>query len=196
MRKYTWIVVIVLMLSFPASALADTDTALKTVQQQVDQVLKVIKSDDSKAQKKELISKQAKGFFDFTLMARLALGYHWKKMSPDQQEQFTKVYRDLLESVYMDRLLSYKGQKINYVRQIQLSDTRAQVDTQVVTPQGQEIPMAYRLVDENGQWRVYDMVIENVSLAQNYRSQFTSFLQNKSYNDLLEQLRQKTEKTG
>ncbi|MEJ2041353.1 MAG: ABC transporter substrate-binding protein, partial [Desulfosarcinaceae bacterium] len=118
------------------------------------------------------------------------------KMSPDLQEQFTKLYRDLLEGVYMDRLLSYKGQKINYVRQIQLSDTRAQVDTQVVTPQGQEIPMAYKLVDENGQWRVYDMVIENVSLAQNYRSQFTSFLQNKSFSDLLEQLRQKTGQTG
>lgn len=194
MKKYfIWIGVFYLIFSVAASAAGET--ALQTVKQQVNQLLEVLKSDAGKVQKEERIRKQAIQFFDFESMSKLALSYHWKKMTPEQRKQFVVLYRELLESVYMDRLLRYKEEKVNFINETRLSDTRSEVQTSVVS-QGKEIPMVYKLILQNGSWKVYDLVIENVSLARNYRSQFSSFLQDKSYDDLLGQLRSKTQGSG
>lgn len=193
MRAYIWIAVVLLALCLPASA--DGASAMQTVKNQVSQLLEVLKSDAGEAQKADEIRGQVSRFFNFGLMSRLALSYHWEKMNSGQQERFVSLYKSLLETVYMDRLLNYENEKVEFIDEIQLTDTRVQVRTSVVSKE-KEIPIHYKLIRVDERWKVYDLVIENVSMAKNYRAQFSSFLKDNTYEDLLDWLRVKTGENG
>lgn len=184
-----WLALLMVLYFIPSTAFAAT--AKSVVEHKVDQVVQILKKDISDSAKKEALRKQVSDFFDFNLMTKLALSYHWKTMNEQQRKSFVPLYRELLENTYMDRLLRYNDQKIKFGRVTELAKDRMQVRTQVVSKE-QTIPLYYNLIQENGEWRVYDIVIENVSMAQNYRSQFNSFLQNQSVDQLLKQLRRKT----
>ena len=111
-------------------------------------------------------------------------------MSPEQQKEFVELYRKLLEKVYMDRILTYSGEKIEYVRESSLSENKSEVQTRIVTA-NKEIPIDYRLYNRDGTWKVYDVVIEGVSLVSNYRTQFESILAEKTPGDLIKLMREK-----
>ena len=91
----------------------------------------------------------------------------------------------------MGRLLEYKNEKVVFEKETQLTDTRTEIQTHIVTST-KEIPIYYRLILKDSRWKVYDLIIENVSLVKNYRSQFGSILKKKSPDELLEILREKT----
>ena len=133
------------------------------------------------------------GVFDYTELSKRTLAQHWKQFSPDQQEEFTRLFGKLLGGVYMDRIIAYKDEKVVFGKVTNLSDKTAEVQSEVVQS-SKSIPIHYRMISENGEWRVYDVVIEGVSLVQNYRSQFREILTNKSPEDLLKMLREKTRK--
>jgi phospholipid transport system substrate-binding protein len=183
-----------ILLLGPASARAAT-SPLQTVENHVHQLLGVL-SDPSlsgpagEEKKKTAIRSITAGFFDFTELSRFTLGANWRTFSPQQQKTFVDLYRRLLESIYMDRLLDYKHQKVVFKREITLSDTRREVQSDIVAKDG-KIPMDYRLVEKDGVWKVYDVIIENVSLARNYRSQFRALLSDNTPAQLLDILRQK-----
>jgi len=140
--------------------------------------------------KKEKIRALVGEFFDFDVLSRMTLGRHWKQFSPAQQKEFVKLYRTLLENVYMDRILEYNNEKIVFEKEIMYSDKKAEVESNIVTSTKQ-IPINYRMVIRGKEWKVYDVVIEGISLVSNYRSQFNEILSKQNPEELLETLRKR-----
>jgi phospholipid transport system substrate-binding protein len=128
--------------------------------------------------------------FDYREMAKLSLGPTWNSLSSGQQDEFVRLFAELLEASYSDKIERYAQRvKIDYTGEIPMGN-RAEVRTVVVKP-NDRIPLNYRLMQEDGTWKVYDVVIEGVSLVSNYRSQFRRILHQSSYADLVRRLRTK-----
>lgn len=184
-----------LMLFFAHGAYAGF--ALDTVENGVNKVLEVagdpaLAGQSGKSQKIEKIKKIIDDFFDYTILSRLTLGKNWKKLTSDQQKEFIVLYRALLEQVYMDRILAYSDEKVEFLKESKISEKKSEVQTRIVTPTTQ-IPIYYRLYFRNEQWKVYDVIIEGVSLVKSYRGQFNTILTNKSPGELIQILRDKTQ---
>jgi phospholipid transport system substrate-binding protein len=188
---------LLLCLIVPVAAFAGT--ALETVKTQADKVLEVLrdpalKPESAKKVKKEKIRSISEKMFDFTELSRRTLSKNWDKLNPEQQKEFVLLYRSLLEDSYADKILSYTDEKIVFNKEVPLTEKTTEVQSAVLRKNG-EIPIYYRVVLKGGVWRVYDVVIEGVSLISNYRSQFREVLMNKPPESLLETLRKKTGKS-
>ncbi len=171
---------------------------LETIQTQVNRALEVLrdpalKAESAKESKEKKIWAIVDGVFDYTELSKRTLGQHWKQFTPDQQEEFTRLFGKLLGSIYMDRIIAYKDEKVAFGKVTNLSDKTAEVQSEVFRL-SKSIPIHYRMILENGQWKVYDVVIEGVSLVQNYRTQFREILTNKPPEHLLKMLREKVRK--
>ena len=130
--------------------------------------------------------------FDFTEMARRSLGPEWRRRSPAQQKEFVQLFGDLLERTYLDQIESYSREKVRYLDQ-RADGSYAKVATKIVDSKGQEYAVDYRLHNVNGDWKVYDVVIEDVSLVNNYRAQFSRVLTKSSFEELLDAMKQSSE---
>jgi len=172
--------------------------ALDSVKGDVDAVLKVLKNpahkgEAGKVAKADQIRKISMKMFDFAELSKRTLGAHWNKFSAPQRQEFVDLYKGLLEDVYIDKITSYTDERIDYTKEVQLSDNAFEVQSTIVTKSA-EIPVFYRVFNKDGQWRVYDVVIEGVSLISNYRSQFREILANNTPESLLDTLRKKVRK--
>ncbi len=127
--------------------------------------------------------------FDFSEMSRRALGAHWTK-NPDKQKDFVTAFAQLLEDTYVLQVESAAGDKIVLVNE-RTEGNFAEVNTKIVSPKGQETAVSYKLHKVGAQWKVYDVVVENVSLVNNYRSQFNRILANNSMDDLIKRIKDK-----
>ena len=170
---------------------------LDTVQTNVNKVLDVLrdpklKAESAKETKKEKLEAFYEQMFDEVELSMRSLGVNWKKLSPAQQQEVIQLYRQVLEKAYIDKILSYSyaNEKIVFSKENMLSNNQAEVQTKVITS-SKEIPIFYRVILKDGTWKVYDVVVENVSLVQNYRSQFNSILAKNTPDQLLEILRKK-----
>lgn len=130
--------------------------------------------------------------FNYDEMARRALGAQWNKLSDTERQEFVDVFKRLLSSSYADKIEGYSGEQVHYLNE-RLEADYAEVRTKVASDKT-EIPLDYRLLNKSGAWRVYDVVVDGVSLVNNYRSQFTKIIRESSYADLLEKLREKSRK--
>ncbi len=148
-----------------------------------------------KEQQVEIIGAEIDTVFDFKEMSRRTLGKQWKKMSAEQRTEFVKLFKQLLQGVYADRLLAYSDQKVIFDKEIMLKKGRAEVQSYLQTSDGKKIPLFYRLTDKSGSWKVYDIIIEGVSMVKNYRTQFRQILAKDSPDKLLEILRNKVKKS-
>jgi phospholipid transport system substrate-binding protein len=128
--------------------------------------------------------------FDWEAIARSALSTQWRNLSAAEKDEFTRLFSSLVERTYMDRLEEYSGEDVVYLEE-ETFGTRAKVRVKIVTRKNQEIPVEYRLRRGNGEWRVYDILIEGVSLVKNYRVQFNDILAKSSYAELVERLKAK-----
>ena len=126
--------------------------------------------------------------FDWTEMARRALGRHWPEISAAEQGEFVPLFRDLIERTYISKLEQYSGEKLQYAGEL-MDGTQATVRTKVLLKNGNEAPIDYRLSREGDRWRVYDVLIENVSLVGNYRTQFDGIIRSSSYDELVKRIR-------
>lgn len=189
-------VILMMFLIFPLRV--NAGAALETIQTQVNKVLDVLsdpalKAESARETKEKKIWGIADNIFDYPELSKRALARNWKKFAPDQQKEFTDLFGKLLGNVYMDRILEYDDQKVVFERELSLGNDKAEVRSKIVTS-SREIPMNYRMIEKNGEWRVYDVIIEGVSMVKNYRSQFRKILMNKSPEDLLKILRKKLAK--
>ncbi len=192
-KRHIGLFVIVLLLVLPLAA--HSGPAFDVVKERVNEVLTALrnpalKGEAGKKAKKEKISSISQEMFDFTELSKRSLGQNWSKLSPEQQREFTDLYKSLLEDTYADKITTYTDEKLNFGKEIPLSDKTVEVRTTVITKTS-TIPINYRLIEENGRWKVYDVVIEGVSLISNYRSQFREILGTKAPEALLETLRKK-----
>lgn len=168
---------------------------LDTVQTNVNKVLDVLrdpklKGESAKGIKKEKLEAIYGQMFDEVELSMRTLGRNWPKLNPAQQKEFIQLYRQILEKAYIDKILSYTNEKIVFPKESMLSNNQAEVQTKVITS-SKEIPIFYKVILKDGTWKVYDVVVENVSLVQNYRSQFNSILAKNTPDQLLEILRKK-----
>ena len=168
---------------------------LDTVQTNLNKVLDVLRdpklrTESAKEIKKEKLDAIYEQMFDEVELSRRTLGGNWNKLNPVQQQEFIQLYRQILEKAYIDKILSYTNEKIVFSKESMLSNDQAEVQTKVITS-SKEIPIFYRVILKDGTWKVYDVVVENVSLVQNYRSQFNSILAKNTPEQLLVTLRTK-----
>jgi phospholipid transport system substrate-binding protein len=131
--------------------------------------------------------------FDFREMAKRSLGIYWRKRTPQERDEFVPLYKALLNDTYMRKVERYTSEKILYTDE-SIQGDYAVVKTRVIRSTGTEIPLEYRLMKEDGKWVVYDVVIEGVSLVNNYRSQFSQIIRSDSYEELVKRLKKKTVK--
>jgi phospholipid transport system substrate-binding protein len=172
--------------------------ALDTVKGNVDEVLKVLKNpalkgETGKKAKQDQIRRISQKMFDFAELSKRTLGLNWNKFTTPQRQEFLDLYRGILEDAYIDKITSYTDERINYTKELQLSENSAEVQSTVVTKSG-EIPVYYRMHNKDGQWRIYDVVIEGVSLVNNYRTQFREILASNPPEYLIETMRKKVQK--
>jgi phospholipid transport system substrate-binding protein len=123
-------------------------------------------------------------------MAKRSLGAEWRRRTPAEQKEFIGLFTVLLKDSYIDSIESYRSEKVVYRRETQDGDY-ADVGTIVSSERGEEFTIDYRLSLEGSQWKVYDVVIENVSIVNNYRSQFGRILSRSSFAELLQTIRDK-----
>ena len=130
--------------------------------------------------------------FDFNVLSRRSLGRNYKAFSSEQYKTFVDLFTELLFNNYYNRIKDYTVSKVDYVKEVRLSKSKAEVQT-IVYSNGQKYPIEYRLYVKDGTWRVYDVIIEGISMINNYRSQFNSLLDDHKAEELLEKLRHKTD---
>jgi phospholipid transport system substrate-binding protein len=128
--------------------------------------------------------------FDFTEMARRALGANWRRRTPQEQEEFVRLFTDLLERAYASTIESYTDEKIVYVGE-KVDGNYAEVNSKILTSKGQEYSIDYKTQVVSGEWKVYDVVVENISMVNNFRSQFNRVINNSSYEELIHRLKEK-----
>ncbi|MGD2098016.1 MAG: ABC transporter substrate-binding protein, partial [Desulfobacterales bacterium] len=102
------------------------------------------------------------------------------------------LFQKLLQGIYADRILAYTSEEIDFGKETELKKGRVEVESYIVTTDNKKVPLFYRLTNKSGQWRVYDVVIEGVSMVKNYRGQFREILSKKKPEELLQTLREKT----
>ena len=133
--------------------------------------------------------------FDFAEMAKRSLGAAWRHRTPQEQEEFVRLFTDVLERAYADIIESYSEEKIVYLNE-RVDVDYADVNSKVVTGKGQEYSINYKAHFVGNEWKVYDVVAENISLVNNYRSQFTRVISKDSYEELVRRLKDKNEFAG
>ncbi|MGD1969753.1 MAG: ABC transporter substrate-binding protein [Desulfobacterales bacterium] len=184
---------IAVMLPFEALAAGAKDT----VETQINKMLTKMQSPEFKgldrSAKINEITTVINEIFDWQELSRRTLGREWKKFSPDQQKEFVSLFEKLLQDIYADRILAYTSEKIEFGKETELKKGLEEVESYIITADGTRVPLFYRLTNKSGQWRVYDVVIEGVSMVKNYRGQFREILSKKKPEDLLQTLREKTQ---
>jgi phospholipid transport system substrate-binding protein len=186
--KLGWLLVGILCLQFPGLAAAGLPT--DQTRETVDKVLGILQSGANGDQRRQQLRDTIYPRFDFPEMAKRSLGSHWSRRTPQEQQEFTKVFTGLLESSYVDKIETFNGEKVVYARE-QVDGNNAEVFTKVVTKKGEEFSINYKLHRVGGEWKVYDVVVEDISLVNNYRSQFNRILANASFDELMKKLQQK-----
>jgi phospholipid transport system substrate-binding protein len=149
-----------------------------------------LKSPDQKTERVELLKTIINPIFDYNEMARRSLGAHWRRRTPAEQEEFSRLFRGFLEKIYSDKIDFYDGQRAVFGRET-IEQDYAQVDSLVIGAKGEESSIVYRLKRTDGKWKVYDAVIENISIINNYRSQFDRVISKSSYEELKRLLKEK-----
>ena len=192
MTRIAWLTMMVCF-CFPTRLHAGAPT--DSIRSTVDQVLAILNNRKlatpaAKQERRNQLRQAIYPRFDFDDMARRSLGPTWRRITPAEQQEFVRLFTQLLEEAYVSNIEGYKGEKILYGRETQEQDF-AEVDTKIVNQQGEEIPLDYRLHKVDGDWKVYDVVIENISLVNNYRAQFSRFLNKSSFAELLDRIREK-----
>jgi len=192
MKKFIFALCIILPVAFSLTAYAGTP--LDTIKGYINKVLAIVSDKslprDAKVKKIEVLYEQ---MFDEEELSRRSMGRNWKKLTPAQQKEFMPLFRQVLEKAYIDRILAYNNEKIVFSKQVMNSDTLAEVRSTVITS-SREVPIVYRVILKGGTWKAYDVVIENVSLVQNYRTQFNEILSKNSPEQLIEILRKRVKK--
>jgi phospholipid transport system substrate-binding protein len=184
------LIVSVLFLMFAPNAAAETaKEQLQGSMDRVIEVLRTIRSPEDIERNRNSLREILLVRFDFAAMAKESLGTRWNDLKGKQKE-FVSVFTDFVEHSYMSTLGSYRREKIVY--DYDRSDGEsAEVDTRVVGGEGNPIKIEYKLHLTDGQWMVYDAVIDDVSLVGNYRSQFARILHRASLEELIQTLHAK-----
>lgn len=199
MRSPRAIVVYLLAFSILLTPGAFAASPTAEVSSTIDRVVRILsdpklKTDAKKDERRKLLRQAIFSRFDFREMAKRSLGAQWRRLTPEEQDQFVKIFTDLLEKAYLDRIDSYSDEKFVYMGET-IDQGYAEVYSKVLTSKGEEFKIDYRLHRVREEWEIYDVVVENISLVNNYRSQFNRIITGSSYEELVSRMKQKSSET-
>ena len=149
-----------------------------------------LKGDGKTLERRSAVRKIANEIFDFGEIARRSLGRYWQPLSEAQRSEFVGLFADLLERSYMSKIELYGGEKIIYNGE-RVDGDLATVSTKIITKNGTEVPVDYRLFRRGDRWMIYDINIEGISLVSNYRTQFNKIIHTSGYNTLVDRMKTK-----
>jgi phospholipid transport system substrate-binding protein len=150
----------------------------------------VMKGEGKAAERRAAVRQIANEIFDFGEIARRSLGRYWQPLSEAQRAEFVGLFSDLLERSYISKIELYGGEKITYNGE-RVDGDLAIVSTKIITKNGTEVPIDYRLFRRGDNWKVYDVNIEGISLVSNYRTQFNKIIQSSGFNTLVDRMKAK-----
>ena len=187
---YAWALLTAALWAFPGFSLAGAPT--EQIRGTIDRAIETLKdpalaAKGKREERRGLLRKEIAPAFDFAEMSKRSLGTRWRERTPEERDRFVPLFRELLENSYLGKIEAYEGEVIRYDKET-VDGPYAEVKTLVVTRKGQEHPVDYRMLGDGGKWRIYDVVIEGISLVNNYRSQFNSILQKSSFAEMMEKL--------
>jgi len=197
MKMHKMTAVAVLVAAVVAGPVGAQATVTDEVKKTVDEVVRIVSDKEMKkpqndAKRRKALKAAIGSIFDYGEMARRSLGVHWKEITPAQQKEFVSLFETLLENSYAGKIEAYNQEKIVYEQETVDGDY-AEVRSRVISAKRDEYSLDYRLLNKGGHWKVYDVVIEGVSLVSNYRSQFNRIITNQGYGELLKKLKAKSE---
>lgn len=183
----------ILSLSLLVTAYAGVPT--DQMKQTIDKVIDILNNKELKKpgkvkERRTALRKAVGEKFDFEEMAKRSLALYWKQRTPEEKKEFVSFYSDLLERSYIKKIENYTDEKIIYTDE-KIDDGYAIVKTKIITKRNVEIPIEYKLLKKNNKWDVYDVVIEGVSLVNNYRNQFSKIIRTSSYEELVKRMKNK-----
>ena len=184
-----------------APAPADPMTVLKTG---LDQVIAVFNDQRMPLnQRREKLRSMSLHYFDFESMAKSALGYHWRDLTPAQRNEFVPLFTEFIQDAYLSKMEQATVEKIrqeaktanvSFLKQTYFNSGYAEVFTTVaLRDQKDALEINYLMHQSDGQWRVYDLTIDSISLIANYRNQFNRVINNEGYQKLIADLQTKRE---
>ncbi|MGD8207857.1 MAG: ABC transporter substrate-binding protein [Thiohalocapsa sp.] len=188
---------LLLLLCVPLSMAQADDSATQLVERTAEDMLRTLQTRRAEIDTNPLLINRLVGtklapHFDFERITRSAVGRDWAKASPAQRGQLVDAFRDLLIRTYAKSLLKYSGQEIVYQpSKPGTRDGTVVVSTEVRSPGSSPVIIDYRMHNLSGRWKVYDVIIENVSLISNYRSQFRSTIGRHGVDGLIAELKAK-----
>lgn len=197
-KSKTVLLAVALLLFFSRSARAGVPT--EQIKATVDKALMVLKDPGLKPpakfkERRDHLRQILFARFDFTEMAKRALGANWRRRTPQEQQEFVRLFTEVLERAYSEIIESYSDEKIIYFTE-RIDGNYADVGSKIQTGSGEEYTLNYKAHLVSSEWKVYDVVAENISLVNNYRSQFQRVIANSSYEELLRRLRDKAQLAG
>jgi phospholipid transport system substrate-binding protein len=177
-------------LVFSVSQAACATSPLEQVRIAVDEVIEVLRQGELQGEaRRKVLSELIRSRFDFYIMSQRTLGQHWKKATPQEQDEFVRLYSDLLEASYIDRIEAYTDETVDYNSE-KIDGDRAVVAT-VIHSNNTDIPIEYRMVKKGIDWFVYDVLVEDISLIKNFRSSYGEIVRKEGYAGLFERMRKK-----
>ena len=184
--------ILLLMTTTVAPAAAAATTPVQELRTRVDRAVQVLSDPALKGpaqtnDRRARVRKIADEIFDYGEMSKRALGVHWQQMPAAERERFVRLFSDVLDRAYFEKIDSYSGEKVRYL-DAKVDADQATVPTRVTTEKGTDIPVEYRMHRDQGRWLVHDVIIEGVSLVNNYRSQFDRIIRTASVGELLKRL--------
>lgn len=176
----------------PVTTFAVTPT--EQLQATIQQVLTIVNGSEGQRaeRRKEQLRETLMPRFDWLEMARQTLGKHWDNV-PSRHDEFVSAFADFLGNSYVGKIGSYKDEKILFVEET-VNQHQALVKTKIVSTKGEATAVNYKLHRIDDEWKVYDVVVEDISLVVNFRSQFNRILAKGSFDDLLRQMKEKETK--
>jgi len=195
MRRWAVAIVVAAVVGLGMAGPATAGPATDQLHGSIDAVLKILSDPELKKQAKAVerrraIRTVANDIFDFNEISRRSLAVHWQARAPAERQEFVALFGDLLENSYISKIESYSGEKIVYAGET-VDGQLAIVKTRLVTRQGTEVPVEYRMFLRDDRWRAYDVNIEGISLVANYRAQFNTIISRSGYPDLVAKLKAK-----
>ena len=190
-------IALTVLISMTVNAWATTDSPIETIRMTIQQARAVLEDpnyqgQDHKQQRLAKVKEIVLPQFDSQEVAKRTLSTHWNGLTDQQQQEFVQLFIALVEKTYSHNLDRYNNGVQFFFDHERIEDQFSEVDTRVLDPvQNRTFSIGYRLHNVNGKWLVYDVVIENVSMVQNYRNQFNRILTKSSYEELIKALQNK-----
>jgi phospholipid transport system substrate-binding protein len=187
---------VLLALAWSAAPALAGGAATEAIKGTINEVIRILSDPNMKKperaqERRKLLEKVVGDRFSYDEMAKRTLAAQWQKLNEKERTEFVDLFKRLLTNSYADKVEGYSGEQVQYINE-RLEGDYAEVRTKAVSGKA-EIPLDYRMLNRNGDWRVYDVVVDGVSLVSNYRGQFAKIIRTSGYDDLIKQLRDKSD---